>query len=432
MVNAAGQFPILAKRYLEKNSPSKEDQFSMKKAPVLEVRSTEMEMLDVVFIENYNVQDPKDSLNLAVKKSTDANEDENVHETRLQESWKRFQAALALPEMQHEILFVLFPIIAVATDEPIFTTYSLFEICSWAGSKTVIDAIVINFKKMGQALRLGLLFMYTWMVIGILFLRDAHVEDMCSNMFQCFLSYVDIAVRDSGVQPLLKPTGDVLKYPHNLFDALKERADDGSESTGIFLFRLAWDVGFQIFFVYILLSIVTGIIIDAFSLLKFERDAEITDLASICFVCNIRRFRVDQKGIGFDKHIKTEHNPMFYLYFLIHLQNTPNHLLTGQELYVKNKVNLGNKAKKDIGWLPREATFSLRKDEEEALQEEETEDIRQIMDKVLHIDDKVDQLALHVSTSLETISRQIHALSQQQHSQRQHGLSRSGSRQEIQ
>jgi hypothetical protein len=216
----------------------------------------------------------------------------------------------------------------------------------------------------------------------------------------------------------------MLKYPHNLFDAFKERADDGSESTGIFLFRLAWDVGFQIFFVYILLSIVTGIIIDAFSLLKFERDAEITDLASICFVCNIRRFRVDQKGIGFDKHIKTEHNPMFYLYFLIHLQNTPDILLTGQERYVANKVTFGNKAKKDIGWLPREETFSMRKDEEEVLQEEETEDIRQIMDKVLQIDDKVDQLALHVSTSLETISRQILALSQQQHPQ-QPALSRS-------
>ena len=68
--------------------------------------------------------------------------------------------------------------------------YALFEICSWKGSKTVIDAIVINFSKMMQALLLGLLFMYTWMVLGMVTLRAQHGEDLCSNMFQCFFMYV--------------------------------------------------------------------------------------------------------------------------------------------------------------------------------------------------------------------------------------------------
>ena len=33
------------------------------------------------------------------------------------------------------------------------------------------------------------------------------------------------------------------------------------------------------------------------------------DLKAICFVCNIERFPADQKGIGFDKHVKLEHYP---------------------------------------------------------------------------------------------------------------------------
>jgi hypothetical protein len=33
------------------------------------------------------------------------------------------------------------------------------------------------------------------------------------------------------------------------------------------------------------------------------------DLKAICFVCNIDRFTADQKGIGFDKHVKLEHYP---------------------------------------------------------------------------------------------------------------------------
>ena len=397
---------------MEKMAPPNDDQFlSLQKGPAIELRSTEVDLRDLVFIENVEIQKAGDSVKPTLQEGTDTKAQKRPHETRLQKFGKRLQAAFALPAVQHEILFMLFPVIAVATDEPIFTTYSLFEICSWAGSKTVIDAIVINFSKMGQALRLGLLFMYTWMVIGILFLQDAHVDDMCSNMFQCFLSYIDIAVRDSGVQPLLKPAGDEVRYPHNLYDAFKDRDDDGGDSSGIFMFRLIWDVAFQIFFVYILLAIVTGIIIDAFSLLKFERDSEITDLASICFVCNIRRFRVDQSGIGFDKHIKIEHNPMFYLYFLIYLENTPEVRQTGQERYVANKVSFNNKKKKDIGWLPREQTFSM-KDDGDTLQEE-AQDVRAIVEKVASIDDKVDQLTIHLNASLEAISRQVQALSLQ-------------------
>ena len=110
--------------------------------------------------------------------------------------------------------------------QPLFSGYALFEICSWKGSKTVIDAIVINFAKMAQvcppeicivslcvcllvnlpesvkfslflclspvlflpfhinwaassltcspsqALLLGLLFMYVWMVLGMMLLRQ--------------------------------------------------------------------------------------------------------------------------------------------------------------------------------------------------------------------------------------------------------------------
>jgi hypothetical protein len=41
--------------------------------------------------------------------------------------------------VQYEIMFVVFPIIGILTGEPLFSGYALFEICSWKGSKTVID-----------------------------------------------------------------------------------------------------------------------------------------------------------------------------------------------------------------------------------------------------------------------------------------------------
>jgi hypothetical protein len=132
-------------------------------------------------------------------------------------------------------MFVIFPIIGIITGEPLFSGYALFEICSWKGSKTVIDgklegscvvacamvgfkeevlfdmslrlfdppAIVINFAKMAQALLLGLLFMYVWMVLGMMLLREEHNDDQCSNMFQCFFAYVFLTIRDNGVREVL-------------------------------------------------------------------------------------------------------------------------------------------------------------------------------------------------------------------------------------
>lgn len=66
-----------------------------------------------------------------------------------------------------------------------------------------LPAIVINFAKMAQALLLGLLFMYVWMVLGMMLLREEHNDDQCSNMFQCFFVYIFLTIRDNGVREVL-------------------------------------------------------------------------------------------------------------------------------------------------------------------------------------------------------------------------------------
>jgi hypothetical protein len=40
----------------------------------------------------------------------------------------------------YEIAFVVFPLIAVITDEPLFSAYSLLEMCWWESSRPVTDA----------------------------------------------------------------------------------------------------------------------------------------------------------------------------------------------------------------------------------------------------------------------------------------------------
>jgi len=297
------------------------------------------------------------------------------------------------PAIQYEVAFTLFPVVAVVTDEPLFSIYALFEICSWKGSKTVIDAIVINFAKMAQALLLGLLFMYTWMVLGMVSLREQHNDDLCSNMFQCFVTYLFKTVRDNGVREVLLEPGEDFKFPHNLYDAFT--------GTDRFVWRLLWDIIFQVIFIYILLAIITGIVIDAFGALKEQKEADEDDLKSICFVCNIDRFTADQSGIGFDKHVKLEHSPKSYLFFLIYLQRKPPISMTGQEHYVLDKV-WPEAGAKSFRWLPREETFTIHKGEEV---DETLVEVQTLNSEMLKLNTKVDANNAALSALAAAIAR---------------------------
>lgn len=166
---------------------------------------------------------------------------------------RKAKALVSSKVVLSEILHILFPILAVYSANPLFTLYALFEIAFWEGSRTVTDAIVINLGKLMRALILGLLLMYTWMIVGILLFWPIHEEDLCSNMFQCFWAYLGKTIRDNGVyEVLIEP-----QYPHNIADAL------GFDK--LFMFRFIFDLVFQIVFIYILLAMITGIVIDAFS-----------------------------------------------------------------------------------------------------------------------------------------------------------------------
>jgi hypothetical protein len=241
--------------------------------------------------------------------------------------WKQLKSALTAKGFYYEAAFVIFQLIASFTDESLFSFYCLMEILFWEGSAPVVNAVAINAGKMMQLVVLGVLCIYVWLVVGLFLLHDAHAQDFCSNMFQCFMSYIDISIRAYGVHETMSFVGESFKYPHNIVDALGVNED--SRSSGVFLLRLIWDASFQILFGYIIIvGIIPGIIIDAFGELKSRREMEIEDLNQVCFVCSARRSKVDQEGIGFDKHIKYEHNPRHYLYFLVNLQKRTRSQLT--------------------------------------------------------------------------------------------------------
>jgi len=261
----------------------------------------------------------------------------------------------------YESVFVAMGALAVIFDDPLFTAFFWCDLTFFPGSQTVVNAIKFKAGEMMNTLVLGIAIMYIWMVIGILLFRENHADNngqaLCVNMFQCTLSYFMIALRGDGVADLM----DDLTIPLNIVDSV---LPIGEPNERFFLPLLLWDFTYNWLFIYILLAIITGIVIDAFGGLREEKEAAEGDLKAVCFVCNLERFRVDQDGIGFDKHVKIEHNPRWYLFFLIYIDGKSDALLNGQEKYVKSRVwpATGNPS---CEWIPRECTDSIKVEGEE-------------------------------------------------------------------
>ena len=260
--------------------------------------------------------------------------------------------------VQYEFAFIICAVIATLVS-PLWTSYSLLEIGSWKGSKIVIKAVRLNANKMLQTMVIAFLMTYLWMVIGIgLNLLDSHQENLCTTMFQCFFSYLYKAMRDNGVYEMLKVPGKDFEFPRNIEDAFAD------EDQGSFIIRFFWDMVFQWLFIYIVLAIIIGIVIDGFVGLKEEHEESERDLKSVCFICHLSRFHLDQAGIGFDLHVRREHNPRNYLLFLLFLQRKPKSRLTCQEIFIKNKV-WPAKGHRIYDWLPREVTLTLQTHEQQ-------------------------------------------------------------------
>jgi len=151
------------------------------------------------------------------------------------------------------------------------------------------------------------------MVFAVFLIKDGINQDYCSNMFQCMQSMTDITIRDYGVFDVLGYAEDVYRYPSNIVDALGIH-EESREAGVYFIKKIIWDIPFQIMFAYVMISIVCGIIVDAFTTLKEDREAKEEDLDTVCFVCHLERWRLDQVRLMLALHML-----LLTLLMLIHL-----------------------------------------------------------------------------------------------------------------
>jgi hypothetical protein len=123
------------------------------------------------------------------------------------------------------------------------------------------------------------------------------------------------------------------------------------KTTDIYIRNFFYKITFYIFVILILSNSCFGIIIDAFSDLRDKTNAIDEDKANICYICQLSRDNSLNKGILFDRHVKKDHYPWDYVYFITHLLlNDPNEM-NKSEFYAWKKIS---KSTNDIAWIPGE------------------------------------------------------------------------------
>ena len=90
------------------------------------------------------------------------------------------------------------------------------------------------------------------------------------------------------------------------------------ESAEFEMVRYSYDMISFIFFEIMFGSIVSSLMLDAFSSLREEQDGRQEDKENFCYICNVTRETVEKEKEDFQEHIKKHFlwNYIFYIYVL--------------------------------------------------------------------------------------------------------------------
>ena len=262
-------------------------------------------------------------------------------------SWRdTARYAGALCQMQITWYFALYlatSILAVA-HSPFWSAFNLLEIVRrWKPLRTVL-ASVERMSQMLWTLAMGLIVMFVYTVIVFWFFTnggyrisfgDDDIAFVCDTLWGCTQRFVDLGFR-TGIHPL--------------------RPD---ETTGrdyyIPAVSVLFDLSYSLFVNVILVSIITGIIIDTFTEKREKTERTQNKVHNWCFVCGKVREAFEMQGRGFRHHITCEHNVWAYVEFMHYLEKKEKDELTGMESDLRAKIMKGDFQT----WLPIDKAIVL-------------------------------------------------------------------------
>lgn len=160
-------------------------------------------------------------------------------------------------------------------------------------------------------------------------------NDECYNLWECFLVTVDQSLKNTGI-------GNYINSGYNI----------KSEGVSINYERLLFDNLEFLLISLLLISIISGIIIDKFGDLRNRREETLADAKSSCFICGRESKDIDRDLTcpGFEHHISLQHNLWDYVYFIAYLKYQEEHNPAGFSAIEKHVIDMIND--NDASWFP--------------------------------------------------------------------------------
>ena len=107
--------------------------------------------------------------------------------------------------------------------------------------------------------------------------------------------------------------------------------------------------------ILIMISIINGIIVDAFQELRSKKNIQEKIIENNCFICDLDSTTLEVNGEKFDEHINNSHSINTYLNYLIHIITTPDSELNSIEFYVNNCIKIS-----DTSFFPNKDYFKIK------------------------------------------------------------------------
>jgi len=197
----------------------------------------------------------------------------------------------------------------------------------------VLKAVTLNGKSILLTALLATVVIYIYSIIAFWFLRNDYANGQilleCATLYECLVATFNLGIRSGG----------------GIGDVLATSVWGDPTYAGRFIF----DISFFIVIIIILLNIVFGIILDTFGELRDERSKIEEDIRTNCFICSMGNDQLNDSVLGFEHHIKHEHNMWHYLYFFIFIDEKDQDEYTQAEEYVAKKRSKGDHSYFPVG-----------------------------------------------------------------------------------
>ncbi|KAL4507294.1 hypothetical protein ABPG72_002087 [Tetrahymena utriculariae] len=219
-------------------------------------------------------------------------------------------------------------------------------------------------------------------------------DTLCDNLLTCYSVIFDYMYKnDGGITSFFAPNGpdDFLQYygANYSLDWLS-----------------LWNFLYFFIIITLLFSIVTGIIIDTFGLLRDEEDQKKRNKKDSCLICSIDRAIIDKvspHNQGFQHHIDVEHNLWNYIFYISYLKEKNRNYMLGIESEIYSKVKT-----KDISWFPLNRSLSVNQNQET------NEEIDNLNKKIINMESKLSIILQEILKNTKVSNKRILKIEQHQ------------------